>query len=122
MCSPRGEVIIQESCFLKGFCKTLGILGGHGRGRELALKKCEGGRNGNLVFWLIEAVLSLAEGSLHLPLLRKKAKISSVSPPTTSPSICLETGNHLKTARKGELAEWVEGEVAVNSCFSLPYS
>lgn len=34
MCSPRGEVTIQESCFLKGFCKTMGLLGGHGGQRN----------------------------------------------------------------------------------------
>lgn len=40
---------------------------------------------------------------LHLPPLRKEAEMSSVS---TSPfCICLETGNHLKAVRKGELAE-----------------
>lgn len=107
MCSPRGEVTIQESCFLKGFCKTLGLPGGYGGQRNGIYKWGWGRRNEHLNFWLVEAVLS-AEGSLHLPPLRKEAKMSSVS---TSPfCICLETGNHLKAVRNGELAKsgWKE--------------
>lgn len=69
----------------------------------MAFKSRGGGEEMRIFnFWLLEAVLS-AEGSLHPPPLRKEAKMSSVS---TSPfCICLETGNHLKAARKGELAE-----------------
>lgn len=33
MCSPRGEVTIQESCFLKGFFKTMGLPGEQEEGR-----------------------------------------------------------------------------------------
>lgn len=30
VCSPRGEVTVQEPCFLKGFCRMLSPLGGCG--------------------------------------------------------------------------------------------
>ena len=59
VCSPKGEVTIQEPCFLKGFCSTLSLLGGCG-GQRNCVKGVVGGRMG-FCFWLLEALLS-AEG------------------------------------------------------------
>lgn len=85
MCSPRGEVTIQEFCFLKRFCKTTGLLGERG-GQEMALKSRGGGKEMRILIFGFLKLRYWQRGSLHLPPLRKEAKMSSVS---TSPLLHL---------------------------------
>lgn len=49
VCSPKGEVTIQEPCFLKGFCSTLSLLGGCGEQRN-CVKGVVGGVEDRILF------------------------------------------------------------------------
>lgn len=49
VCSPKGEVTIQEPCFLKGFCSTLSLLGGCGEQRN-CVKGVVGGAEDRILF------------------------------------------------------------------------
>lgn len=77
MCSPRGEVTIQEFCFLKRFCKTTGLLGEQGA-QEMAVKSTGGGEEMRILILGFLKQCCWQRGSLHLPPLRKEAKMSSV--------------------------------------------
>ena len=77
VCSPRGEVTIQEPCFLKGFCSTLSLLGGGGGGGETVLKELLGGEWESCFFGSLKLCCQ-QRGLCTSPPLRKEVKMSSV--------------------------------------------